>query len=174
MLATLLISRGVPLILGGDEIRRTQSGNNNAFCQDNETSWYNWEFLRKNREIHRFTKEMIAFRMRHKPVRDVSFYTERDITWHGRRGGAPDWGPKSKSLSCVIVGDQDLCLMFHPGSTDGRCTIPWARPGRRWHLAVDTAKPCPHDIYPSDREPVLADQRRYTLKARSMVILVGR
>jgi isoamylase len=174
MLATLLISRGVPLILGGDEIRRTQSGNNNAFCQDNETSWYNWEFFQKNQEIHRFTKEMIAFRRQHKPVRDVSFYAEGDITWHGRRDGSPDWGPKSKSLSCVIAGDQDLCLMFHSGSTDGRCTIPAARPGRRWHLAVDTAKPCPDDIYPSGREPVLTDQRRYTLKARSMVILVGR
>ena len=64
-LLTLLISRGVPMLLGGDEFRRTQGGNNNAYCQDNETSWYDWSCLEEHKEIFHFTRSMIAFRWAH-------------------------------------------------------------------------------------------------------------
>ena len=64
-IATLMLSQGVPMLLGGDEFRRTQRGNNNAYCQDNELSWYDWNFVKKHKEIVRFTKELIAFRKRH-------------------------------------------------------------------------------------------------------------
>ena len=77
MLATLLISRGVPMILGGDEFRRTQRGNNNAYCQDNEISWYNWSLLNRNYELFRFTREMLAFRKRHRVLRTQEFYTDQ-------------------------------------------------------------------------------------------------
>ena len=92
-IATLFVSRGVPLFLGGDEFRRTQGGNNNAFCQDNETSWYNWELLKKNREIFRFTREMIALRKRNSVLREVRFYTDEDISWFSPDGGHARLGP---------------------------------------------------------------------------------
>jgi pullulanase/glycogen debranching enzyme len=72
-LLTLFISRGVPMLLGGDEFRRTQRGNNNAYCQDNEVSWFDWSLLEEHKEIQRFTRGMIAFRRAHPVLRKEEF-----------------------------------------------------------------------------------------------------
>ncbi|HUH98704.1 MAG TPA: glycogen debranching protein GlgX, partial [Anaerolineales bacterium] len=85
-LLTLLISRGVPMLLGGDEFRRTQRGNNNAYCQDNETSWYDWSFLQKHEEIFRFTCGMIAFRRGHPVLSREQFYSAAEVQWFGPQG----------------------------------------------------------------------------------------
>ena len=174
MIATLFVSRGVPLFLGGDEFCRSQQGNNNAFCQDNEISWYNWELLRKNHEIFRFTREMIDFRMRHAPLREVTFYTERDIVWFGPDGGPPDWSHNSKSFACMIYGTQDLYMMFNADAVDKEFAVPHPRRGRNWYAAVDTAQRSPQDIRPPGHESLLKPRNRFLLSARSMVILVGR
>ena len=79
-LLTLLISRGVPMLLGGDEFRRTQGGNNNAYCQDNETSWVDWTNLERHQEIFRFARGMIAFRRAHPILSKEQFYTVAEIT----------------------------------------------------------------------------------------------
>ena len=73
MLATLLLSQGVPMLLAGDECRRTQQGNNNAYCQDNEISWFDWELVERNSGLLRFAKSLIAFRKRQPAVRRDSF-----------------------------------------------------------------------------------------------------
>ena len=78
-LLTLFISRGVPMLLGGDEFRRTQRGNNNAYSQDNETSWFDWGLLEKHRGIQRFARGMIAFRKAHPVLRKEDFYADPDI-----------------------------------------------------------------------------------------------
>ena len=80
-LLTLLISRGVPMLLGGDEARRTQGGNNNAYCQDNDTSWLDWAYLEQHQEIHRFACGMIAFRRAHLVLSKEQFYTDTEIRW---------------------------------------------------------------------------------------------
>ncbi|MEO0248125.1 MAG: glycogen debranching protein GlgX, partial [candidate division WOR-3 bacterium] len=90
-LLTLLISRGVPMLLGGDEFRRTQGGNNNPYCQDNETSWYDWTGLERNKEIFRFVRSMIAFRQSHPVLGREEFYTDATIQWFGPQGGLPNW-----------------------------------------------------------------------------------
>ena len=106
-LLTLFISRGVPMLLGGDEFRRTQSGNNNAYCQDNETSWYDWSCLEKHREIFRFTRGMIAFRRAHPILSKEQFYTDAEIHWFGSQGGLPNWtDPKEKRFGCLIHEDE--------------------------------------------------------------------
>src|SRR3546814_15340752 len=74
MLATLFLSRRVPMLLGGDEFRRTQNGNNNAYCQDNAVSWYDWRLLDANREVFRFVRELIAFRKRNTVLSADAFY----------------------------------------------------------------------------------------------------
>jgi len=84
-LLTLFISRGVPMLLGGDEFRRTQGGNNNAYCQDNETSWYDWSCLEQHKDIYRFTRGMIAFRSVHPILSKEQFYTDADIHWFGSK-----------------------------------------------------------------------------------------
>lgn len=89
MLGTLLVSRGVPMPLGGDEFRRTQRGNNNAYCQDNGLSWYDWRLLDQNREIFRFVNEMIALCWRHTILPADAFYTKQEVNWFGPDGQAP-------------------------------------------------------------------------------------
>ncbi len=174
LIATLFISRGVPLFLGGDEFRRTQRGNNNAFCQDNEVSWYNWDMLGKNGDVFRFTREMIAFRKRHAVLREVKFYTEKDLDWYGPDGGPPDWGYYSRSLACAIHGKTPLAIMFHAGFEERRFSIPRAPAGLRWLLAVDTSRQSPDDIYPEGRERALENQEGCLLGKRSMVILLAK
>ena len=104
-LLTLFISRGVPMLLGGDEFRRTQRGNNNAYCQDNEVSWFDWSLFEKHKEIQRFTRGMIAFRRAHPVLRKETFYTDADIKWFAPNGGPPNWtDPRQKSFACLIPG----------------------------------------------------------------------
>lgn len=175
MIATLFISRGVPLFLGGDEFRRSQGGNNNPFCQDNEVSWYDWRLLEKNVEIFRFTKEMMRFRNRHKVVREVRFYTENDIAWFGVNGGPPDWSYESRDLACMLFGEQDIYLMFHAGFEECRFNVPES-PKRdfAWHVSVDTALPSPDDIAFEGNERLPLCHGSYTLRPRSLVILISK
>jgi isoamylase len=172
--ATLFISRGVPLFLGGDEFRRSQKGNNNAFCQDNDVSWYNWDMLKENCEIFRFAREMISFRKRNPILREVKFYTDRDIDWYGPEGGPPGWDYDDRSLACTIHGGQDLFLMFHAGFEERRFLVPQARAGLNWYCAVDTSLNDPDDIHPAGREKALEHEGSYVLQNRSMVILLAK
>ncbi|HQN18775.1 MAG TPA: alpha-amylase family glycosyl hydrolase, partial [Syntrophobacteraceae bacterium] len=182
MLATLLISRGVPMVLGGDEFRRTQRGNNNAYCQDNEISWYDWDLMNKHYELFRFTREMIAFRMRHRVLRTQEFYTDREVLWFDPSGGRPQWGEADRTLGCLVRAQrspkrppgQALCLLFNAESVEVGFRMPRLPGGRRWHVAVDTARPAPCDIYPAGREEVLERPGAYRVQARSMVVLVGK
>ncbi len=177
-LATLFISRGIPLLLGGDEFRRSQQGNNNAYCQDNEVSWYNWELLEKNREIFRFSREMIAFRKRHRVLRDNKFYGTEDILWFNFDGEIPDWGDSSRSLGCLILakdaGEHDLYLMFNADSAEKVFAIPRAPEAKLWYQGVNTSKRPPADIHEPGQETQLEPQDHYLLSGRSMVILVSR
>jgi len=182
LLATLLISRGVPMILGGDEFRRTQRGNNNAYCQDNDISWYNWELLREHRELFRFTREMLAFRRRHRVLRTEDFYREGDILWFGPTGRAPTWDDGARSLGCIIQPSAApptvrepaaLGLLFNADGQEVRFRLPATPGNRRWLLAVDTAKPSPHDIRAEGEESALEQPDSYRMQPRSMVILVA-
>jgi glycogen operon protein len=173
-IATLFLSRGVPLFLGGDEFRRTQQGNNNAFCQDNETSWYDWKLMGRNREIFRFTQGMIAFRKKNSVLREVRFYTEADIAWFSPAGSVPDWDHAGHSLACLIHGSPALFLMFHAADNECRFVLPSAPAGAKWHGAIDTSRPGPEDVYPGGLEKPVEDQEGYTLPGRSLAVLLAR
>jgi len=176
-LLTLLISRGVPMLLGGDEFRRTQGGNNNAYCQDNETSWYDWSSLEQHKEIFSFTRGMIAFRRAHPILSKEQFYTDAEIHWFGPQGGLPNWGnPKEKQFASLIHEDEEraLCLMFNAGVDAVDIGLPPVLPGARWHLAVDTSREAPQDLFAAGEEPLLEDQQTYHLSPRSSAILLAR
>src|SRR5579862_5259830 len=120
VLLTLFVSRGVPMLLGGDEFRRTQGGNNNAYCQDNELSWFDWGCLTQHEDIFRFARNMIAFRGAHPILSKEKFYTDSEIQWFGSQGGLPNWDdPKEKQFACLIQeNEQDaLLLMFNAGTS---------------------------------------------------------
>ena len=176
-LLTLLISRGVPMLLGGDEYRRTQGGNNNAYCQDNETSWHDWSCLERHREIFRFTRGMIAFRRVHPILSKEQFYTDAEIHWFGPQGGLPNWSnPKEKQFACLIHEDEQcaLCLMFNAGTDAVDFGLPPLLPGARWHLAVDTSREAPQDLFAAGEEPLWEDPQAYHLGPRSSAILLAR
>ena len=190
--ATLLVSLGTPMILGGDEIGRTQKGNNNAYCQDNEISWYDWTLLEKNRGLYRFVKEMISLRLRHPGFMRPEFYTGRDgnynaipdINWYNEKGTAPDWEKIGYCLALQINGrradvlrdkdDADFFIMFNAGLDPVAFFVPSASDRKIWFQTVDTSLNSPDDILPSGSEIALPNQHKYTVKARSMVILVSK
>ena len=174
-LLTLFISRGVPMLLGGDEFRRTQRGNNNAYCQDNEVSWFDWSLLECYKEIHRFTRGMIAFRRAHPVLRRETFYTDQDIKWFGPNGTTPDWADqRQKSLACLIMGqtEPDLLLLFNADTRSVDFSIPALPAGKIWRLAVDTSRTAPDDLSDPGKEPSMQGQIDFWLEPRSSAILL--
>jgi glycogen operon protein len=165
------------MLLGGDEFRRTQGGNNNAWCQDNETSWHDWNCLEQHGEIFRFTRGMIALRRAHPVLGKEQFYTDTDIHWFGPQGGLPNWAdPKAKQFACLIYEDERraLCLMFNAGADAVDFGLPLIPPGARWHLAVDTSREAPEDLFAAGEEPLLEGSHTYRLSPRSSAMLLAR
>ena len=153
------------MLLGGDEFRRTQRGNNNAYCQDNEISWYDWRFLNENREIFEFTRGMIAFRLAHPVLSEEGFYTSAQVQWFSAQGGLPNWGnSQEKQLACLIHESQEraIFLMFNAGMDAVDFKLPPAKPGTGWHVAVDTSA-----------ETGQEGSSAYRLSARSSAILIS-
>jgi glycogen operon protein len=176
-LLTIAIARGVPMLLAGDEFRRSQRGNNNAYCQDNDTSWVDWALLRRNNEIFRFARGVLALRRAFSVLCREAFYTDEEILWFARSGNRPDWSdPRQKSLACLIQGQEgpDLCLMFNADAEPIDFVLPPpTRPGL-WRLAADTAQPSPRDVFAPGEEIAVANPARYVVQSRSSVILVAR
>ena len=175
-LLTLLISRGVPMLLAGDEVRRTQGGNNNAYCQDNETSWLDWAQLEQHQEIYRFTRGMIAFRVAHPVLSKERFYAESEIRWLDASGGQPDWfDPKAKGLACLIQesADDALLLMFNAGIHDIDFALPALPQGSHWNLAVDTSRVTPLSVLAAGAAPGPATSRAHRLQGHSSAIFLA-
>jgi glycogen operon protein len=181
--AILLLSRGVPMFVAGDEVRRSQRGNNNPYCQDNEISWFDWTLTEKHSDLLRFCRNMIRFRNGHAAVRKDQFFdgsvNERglkDVAWHGTKLARPGWDdPEARALSMTLAGfggDEDLHVMFNMFWDSLEFELPVV-PGRRWYLAVDTARASPHDIPDSGSEPEVPGST-HRVEARSVVVLVDR
>lgn len=182
MLATLFLSRGVPMLLGGDEFGRTQKGNNNAYCQDNEISWVDWKLLKRNAELLRFTRHMIAFRRGQAVLRAEKFYTGEDIEWLAPAGEAMDWHSEKNVLGCLLhTGKEDgssdqhaLCFLFNADQAPASFELPRTPKGFRWFLAADTEEPSPRDILGEHAWKPLATPNQYLVRGRSLAILVSR
>jgi glycogen operon protein len=173
---TLFVSRGVPMVLGGDEFRRTQQGNNNAYCQDNEISWYDWSKREEHQEIHRFVRTMIAFRKAHPVLRKPAFYTDDEIRWFNSEGESPDWeDDEVKHLGCVIAGGEegDLVLIFNADIKGVVWTLPEPPGGGGWCIAADTSAAAPDDLVDPGEERALEDPTTFEMGPRSSAILIN-
>jgi isoamylase len=178
-----MLSVGLPMLLMGDEVRRTQSGNNNAYCQDNETSWLDWALLKKHADVYRFVRLLNARRV----LRDQEPERQRlslnqllrgvNLAWHGVKLHQPDWGESSHSIAFAVEIPQEKLLFhvivnaywepldFELPQMDGRSENPW----RRW---IDTALDSPHDILEwAIAEPLHG--YNYQAESRSVVVLYG-
>lgn len=166
MLATLLLSRGVPMLLGGDEFGRTQQGNNNAWCQDNEVAWYDWRLAEENAGRLRFVQRMIELRQAYPALRADRFYTAEEITWLGPDGSDPDWNGPNNRVGCIIACvPNDLALFFN--ATPRACQF--SLPGKPWRVLLDTSCESPNDVPEESQSRALADA--VTVAARSLMLL---
>ncbi len=183
-MAVLMLSQGVPMLQAGDEVLRSQGGNNNAWCQDNEISWFNWKLTDKNRDMLRFTREMIAFRRRHPSLMRRRFLTGKpvaltgvaDVSWYGSDLTAPDWkDPVDQviafTLSAVRNKEPHLHVIMNMSDLDHEMPIP-ALNEVTWQLAVDTTKIAPQDVVTPDAQQVWTEAV-YPAKGRSVVVLEG-
>jgi isoamylase len=179
----LMISRGVPMLVAGDEVRRTQNGNNNAYCQDNETSWFDWTLVSRNQDLYRFWKRMIEFRKTHAALRRGQFFAGavnerglRDVAWHGTKLNSPGWQDSEGRVLAVTLagfsGDPDLHIMLNMYWEGLDFELP-SVPGRKWLRAVDTSQPSPFDIADPGGERLVAGNA-CRVEGRSIAVLVNR
>jgi glycogen operon protein len=187
LLAVLFLSQGVPMLLAGDEVLRTQRGNNNAWCQDNEISWFDWRLTDRNADMLAYTRGLIALRRRHPTLWRRNFLTGRadgdrglpDIAWHELRLDVPPWDDPAADAARVLAftlagltrGEEDLHVVLNFGGGDHDLPLPEIA-GRRWHLAVDTAAAGSTVSGRDDQVPVTAGT--VTVRSRSVVVFEAR
>lgn len=191
MMATLLLSQGVPMIVMGDEVRRTQKGNNNAYCQDNEISWFNWTLVKRNEELFNFVRGLIAIRKSQPTLRRTRFLTGRpfdsrgvaDVNWFNHLGLPFNWENPSGGLMCWLpapaladdpdgVG-RDLIMLFNGTPDTLKFVMPDQIRGLRWSLLLDTATEAGQDIFPDLDGPAAPANRRVELIYRSTQVYVA-
>jgi isoamylase len=190
-IAILLLSRGIPMALSGDEMGNTQFGNNNAYCQDNEISWLNWNDIEKNREIFDFTKKMIAFRHAHPVLRGKTHFQEKDymgsgfpdISWHGQKAWFVDWSHGSKILAFLLCGkhakegtveDNYIYVAMNMHWEMNVFELPRLPDGTSWYMAVNTDVAPPQDIWNVGEEKLCENQHEILSGPRSVMVLVGK
>jgi len=184
-IAILMISRGVPMLLAGDEVLRTQRGNNNTWCQNNELSWFDWRLVETERDMLEFVRGMIALRRRHPNLTSNAFYTGRlipsrnipDIVWHGVRLNEPAWHDGNcQFLAFTIAGltanESDLHVILNMTDAIADASLP-PLAGREWFPVLDTADTVTTGVLPQkDQRPVLTSV--WHVQPRSVVIFEGR
>ncbi|MEU9125473.1 glycogen debranching protein GlgX [Streptomyces sp. NPDC048506] len=181
-MAVLLTSQGMPMLLSGDETARTQSGNNNTYCQDNELSWLDWNRRDSYEELHRFVRSLIAFRHAHpllrSPCHPGGSSADRegpaDISWHGVRAWQPDWSTESRLLALMRSGDEQIYVAMNAHWEPHDLELPRPELATEWHLVADTAAEPPHDIHEPGEEAPLEVPGHYRIAPRSTVILLAR
>ena len=180
-LAVTLLSIGMPMILMGDEVRHTQGGNNNAYCQDNETSWLDWTRLEKHADLHRFVKLLTQRRRLRGTAHERQRMSLNQLiqagkkTWHGVRLHQPDWGEHSRSIAFTVELRQaklvlHLILNAHGEPLDFELPPLGNGGGMVWRRWIDTALESPNDIVPWEQAPPVTGSS-YRVEAHSVVAL---
>ncbi len=150
-LTTLMLSQGVPLLLGGDEMGRSQQGNNNPYCQDNEISWFNWDLTEKNKALLEFTCQLIEFRRQHPVFRQRNWLEKGGVSWFNANGNEiiEEEGENSASAFSVFLNgaaisaeikDDDFLLCFNAQEETVEFTLPDALQNREWQVVIDTTE----------------------------------
>lgn len=180
----LLVSAvGVPMISMGDEIARTQMGNNNAYCHDNEITWMDWSRLKTHGELHRFVRRLLQFKHQ-QPAFQRAFpsYNDNVTSFHGTAAWRPDYSSESRYLGMMLdethdIGDPDLDIVYVAFNTYWEALnveLPELPLGRSWRVLANTGVASPHDIYDAGQEPLIENQAEVLVGPRSTMILVGR
>jgi len=186
-LTMLMLSQGVPMLLMGDEMGRTQAGNNNTYCHDSPLNWLDWTLADRHPDLRRFCRLLIRLRVSH-PALQFPVHPERQApdgsrlyaTWHGTRPFAADWSAESRIVALELnrVGGSILpdvlYAAFNMHWEPHAFGLPALPEPQRWHVAVNTGMASPEDIWEVGSEPALADQAMFFLAARSVAVLVAK
>ena len=191
LLTTLLTSQGVPMMVMGDECRRTQRGNNNAYCQDNAVSWFDWRMPKRNKGLRRFCNALITFRVMEPTLRQEYFLTGAsrredgipDVSWFNADGVSMDWSSGDCGMA-VLLGavppenslekrNHHVLMLCHSGCEPRTFTIPEIARALPFRLFVDTAATSPQDVYPDLDGPAMSPTGLVHVAANSMVIFVA-
>ena len=181
--AILLLSHGVPMFLMGDEVRRTQRGNNNAYCQDNELSWFDWRQCEEQPHLLRFCSMLCRARRRYSVLRRGQYFDGSinprglpDVSWHGTELWKPRWDhPESRELAFTLGGPEggnDLHVILNMHWQRRDFELPDVE-GCAWHRVLDTARESPQDIVSEDDAPLYSDTS-YAAQGRSVVALISK
>jgi glycogen operon protein len=174
-LTILLLSQGRPMIVMGDELCRTQRGNNNSYCQDNEISWLDWNLVKEHADVLRFVRSLL--RLRHESI----LYEDRllwrlpggtDVFWHGVETGNPDWGDSSRSLAFELFHlehDDRLYVALNAWKEPLTFEVPIPPPGLEWGLLIDTSRAAPEDF--QDPPAPIADESSLTVAPYGACVL---
>ncbi len=191
LIATLMLSQGVPMLVAGDEFRRTQNGNNNAYCQDNEISWLNWDQVEENSELVRFCRNLIEFRINQPTVRRQHFLTGvpekdktwADVNWFSPVGTAVDWHSDELPIICLLSAPdngedpqnlgRDVLIMINSNGEDIHFMIPTIAKSKIWRLFFDTSQQHPNDVYPEFDGPQLPVNGVHLLPHKSLAVYIA-
>ncbi len=176
----LLVSHGVPMLLAGDELGRTQGGNNNPYCQDNETSWLDWTLDEEARELLAFTQKLISFRKQYSILRESRFVADTatcgtQVSWHGIQPHEPDWSDESRSLAMHLWNadtGEELYICASAFWEALRFELPAPTVRAHWYRVIDTAERPPHDFASPDAATRLRAHELH-VAPRAVVVLVG-
>jgi glycogen operon protein len=180
-LTITLLALGVPMLLMGDEVRRTQGGNNNVYCQDNETSWFDWTLLEEHADIRRFVKKLIQFRLglsvfrEHRGRTLLQLLKQARIQFHGVKLDEPDWGEHSHSLAFSAQGRRGffhLCLNAYWEPLEFELPPLPGGPQNGWRRVIDTSLDSPDDFCAQTGAP-LVEGSTIVVQPRSIVLLVA-
>ena len=188
----LLLSQGTPLILSGDEFGRSKEGNNNSYCQDNKTSWLDWKLEKKNKRLLEFTKYVIEFRKKHPVFRykekptmlDTKAVGLPDVSYHGEMAWQVNMESYRRQLGVLYCGsyaqkadgssDDNIYVIYNMHWEAHSFALPSAGEGFRWYVAIDTSVAGTDGYYKAGKEKRLADNSRYILEARTIVVLIAK
>ena len=187
----LLLSQGTPLILSGDEFGNSQGGNNNAYCQDNEVSWLNWNQIRQNRELYEFVKKTIGFRKAHpvfhmnkEPrIMDYMALGQPDVSYHGVRAWCPEFDNFRRQLGIMYCGqygkkkdgscDNSFYVAYNMHWEPHQFDLPNLSKGQKWHVVYNKDAKEVNGMYEEGKE-VLVEERQFMVPARTIVVFMGK
>lgn len=190
ILLTLMLSVGTPMLTAGDEVLRTQGGNNNPYCQDNEISWFDWHLTQTNADILTFVRKLIHLRKRHPVFLRSEFLrgeqsdtkVRPDIIWYNAHGKTPDWQQPSSFLAYFLDGssaetraecdDASFYLLLNSGSFDVTAAIAPPPTGKQWYRLIDTSYPEGEDFLSEYDALLLENQHTYVALAASAAVLL--
>ncbi len=188
----LLLSQGTPMFTAGDEVQRTQGGNNNPYCQDCEISWFDWSFVRTHQDLLRFVKILIELRKTHRVFTRTRFFegqkaasdvSPADINWFNTEGLTPEWDKLDRFLAFRLGGgagnekleeDNDFYAAFNTNIHDVTLTLPPPSLGRKWYRVIDTFIEDESCALEPGNEEILKNQEKYVVPAGSALVLISR